>query len=163
MSGVETHLDDLWIAVGETKALAAVTAESYDRQDWGDADPLHVERLGSLLGLISKSASAAMAALHRLHGAVADAQPAPAGERWDYEGPRHVTGGRMTDHEAEIVRRLREACAAEFKQPIDYPFWGRDYFDGEKPDAALLRMFREEERRRPGRTDDAVIHALIYE
>lgn len=163
MSAVATHLGDLRIAIGETQALAAVTVESYDRQDWGDADPLHVERLASLLGLISKSASTAMAALHRLHGTVADAQPAPAGERCDDEGRGTAQGGRMTDHEAEIVRRLREACAAEFKQPIDYPFWGRDYFDGEKPDAALLRMFREEQRRRPGRTDDEVIHALIYE
>ena len=37
-----------------------------------------------VLGLISKSASAALAAFNRLHGAVADAAPAPAGERWDY-------------------------------------------------------------------------------
>jgi hypothetical protein len=47
---------------------------------------LDVERLASVLGLISKSASVAMAAFHRLHGAVADAHPAPAGERWDYDG-----------------------------------------------------------------------------
>jgi hypothetical protein len=92
MSDVATHLDDLRIAIGETEALAAVTTDSYDRQDWGDADPLHVERMASLLGLISKSASAAMGAFHRLHSAVADAQPAPAGERWDYEG--HGTADR---------------------------------------------------------------------
>ena len=84
MRDVVAHLDKLRIAVGETEALAAVTAESYDRQDWSGADLLHVERLANLLGLISKSASVAMAAFHRLHVAVADAQPAPAGERWDY-------------------------------------------------------------------------------
>ena len=39
-----------------------------------------------MLGLIKKSAAAAKAAFHRLHGAIADAQPAPTGERWDHEG-----------------------------------------------------------------------------
>jgi hypothetical protein len=85
MTDVACELDRLRIAVGETEALAAVTVESYDRQDWTGADPLHVDRLASLLGLISKSATATVAAFHRLHGAVADAQPAPAGERWDYD------------------------------------------------------------------------------
>jgi hypothetical protein len=84
MTDVAGELDQLRIAVGEVDALAAVTAESYDRQDWSDADPLHVERLASMLGLIAKSASVAMAAFHRLHGAIADAQPAPVGEDWDY-------------------------------------------------------------------------------
>jgi hypothetical protein len=32
MTGVAAHLDDLRIAVGETEALATVTAESFDRQ-----------------------------------------------------------------------------------------------------------------------------------
>lgn len=86
MSDVATHLDGLRIALGETEALAAVAAEAYDRQDWDDADPLHAERLASLLGLISKSASGALAAFHRLHSAVADTQPALAGERWDHDG-----------------------------------------------------------------------------
>jgi hypothetical protein len=60
MSDVAGGLDALRIALGETEALAAVTAEAYDRQDWDDADPLHAERLASLLGLISKSASGAL-------------------------------------------------------------------------------------------------------
>lgn len=47
------------------------------------ARPVTVERIAHLLGLISKSATAALGAYRRLHGAVADAQPAPAGERWD--------------------------------------------------------------------------------
>ena len=84
MSDVAGELDQLRIALGETEALAAVTAEAYDRQDWDDADPLHAERMASLLGLISKSASDALSVFHRLQAAVADAQPAPAGERWDY-------------------------------------------------------------------------------
>jgi hypothetical protein len=47
MTDVAAQLDKLRIAVGETEALAAVTAESYDRQDWSGADLLHVERLAS--------------------------------------------------------------------------------------------------------------------
>lgn len=84
MSDVAGGLDQLRIAVSETEALAAITTESYDRQDWGDADPLHIDRMASLLGLIARSAAGALAAFHRLHGAVADAAPAPAGESWDY-------------------------------------------------------------------------------
>ena len=82
MSDVAGGLDALRIALGETEALAAVTAEAYDRQDRDD--PLHDERMASLLGLISKSASGALVVFHTLHAAVADAQPAPAGERWDH-------------------------------------------------------------------------------
>lgn len=84
MSDVAARLDELRIAVGEVEALAAVTIESYDGQDWSGADPLQVERLASLLGLISRSATAAATAFHRLHGAVADAQPTTMGEHWDY-------------------------------------------------------------------------------
>jgi hypothetical protein len=40
--------------------------------------------VASLLGLIKKSTAAAKAAFHRLHSAVADEAPAPAGEAWDY-------------------------------------------------------------------------------
>jgi hypothetical protein len=84
VSDVAGALDSLRIAVAETDALAAVTAETYDRQDWDDADPLHVERMASLLGLLARSASGALAAFHQLHGAVADAQPARSGEAFDY-------------------------------------------------------------------------------
>jgi len=38
-----------------------------------------------LLGLISRSAASAVTAFHRLYTAVADAQPAPTGERWTDE------------------------------------------------------------------------------
>lgn len=93
---VAGELDKLRVAIGEVDALAANTTESYDRQDWSGADPLHVERLSHMLGLIAKSATAAMEAFHRLHGAVADAQPAPvpAGVQWDYsEGTAPGQGG----------------------------------------------------------------------
>ena len=77
-------MDQLRIALGETEALAALTAESYDRQDFAGADQTYVERLASVLGLLATSARGAMAAFHRLHGAVADAEPRPAGEPWDH-------------------------------------------------------------------------------
>ncbi|HEU5275128.1 MAG TPA: hypothetical protein VFU97_15815 [Xanthobacteraceae bacterium] len=99
MSDVASGLDALRIALGETEALAAVTAEAYDRQDRDDDDPLHDERMASLLGLISKSATGALAAFHRLHSAVADAQPAPAGERWDHDGRGTAPG--PSDHGSE--------------------------------------------------------------
>jgi hypothetical protein len=86
MSGIAESLDELRIALGEVDVLASLTAGAFDAEDWIEPDPDTVEGVASLLGLIKKSAAAAKAAFHRLHGAVADAQPAPAGERWDTEG-----------------------------------------------------------------------------
>ena len=40
--------------------------------------------MASVLGVIGRSAASAITALNRLHSAIADAQPAPAGKRWDY-------------------------------------------------------------------------------
>ena len=80
-------MDRLRIAIGETEALAVVTAESYDRQDFSGADQTYVEHLASLLGLLATSARGAMSAYHRLHGALADAER-PAGEvPWDVSEP----------------------------------------------------------------------------
>lgn len=86
MSDVATSLDELRIALGEVDVLATLTAGAFDAEDWVEPDPDTVEGVASLLGLIKRSAAAAKAAFHRLHGAIADAQPAPAGERWDTEG-----------------------------------------------------------------------------
>lgn len=61
-----------------------------------EPDPGVIDAMASLLGLIKKSSAAAVAAFHRLHGAVADAQPAPAGERWDHEG--HGTAPGPSGH-----------------------------------------------------------------
>jgi hypothetical protein len=115
-----------------------VTAESYDRQDFDGADPLYVERLASLLGLTSKAASAAMAAFHRLHGAVADVQPAPAGESWGGEGT--ASGEAVSPQDAAIVRRIRERCP-------DSRYQGGS-------DEELIQLFRRNKRvldRRRGR------------
>lgn len=169
MSGFTREMDDLRIALAEVDILSIVTSEVYDREDWVRPDSVLVERVASLLGLISKSASAAMAAFHRLHGAVADAAPAPAGESWDYEGcgtapgSEEAVSARDDEHvnrDGEVVRRLRERCAAQLGRSIDYPFFRASYLDGEDPDAALLRLFQRN-RQMLGRTDDDVIAAMV--
>jgi hypothetical protein len=143
---VAGEMDQLRIAVSETEALAAVTAEAYDRQDWDGADGLHVERLASLIGLISRSASGALAAFHRLHGAVADAAPAPAGEVWDHEGKGTAPGqDALSEHDAEIVKRIRELCPD-----------GR--YDGH-PVAELVQLFKRN-KRVLNRSDEDVIAAM---
>src|SRR4051812_26141905 len=99
-----------------------------------------------------------MNAYHRLHGAVADAAPAPAGEVFDYSdgtapggepgGAAPAPGGKpvASARDAELVRRLREQCAARFGYPVDYPFFVASYLAGEAPDAALLRLFRQNQQ-----------------
>ena len=84
MMGIAVMLDDLWTVVGEVDVLVTLTVVAYD-----EADPVVIESMASLLGLIKKSAAAATVAFHRLHGAVADAAPAPAGERWTTTRARH--------------------------------------------------------------------------
>lgn len=84
MTPIMRQMDDLRIALGEVDVLSIITSEFYDREEWIRPDSVIVERVASLLGLISKSAGAAMAAFHRLEGAVADAAPAVAGEAFDY-------------------------------------------------------------------------------
>lgn len=162
MTSLTREMDELRIALAEVDVLSVVTAEVYDREDWVRPDSVLVERVASLLGLISKSVSAAMAAFHRLHGAVADAAPAPAtGETWNYDhGTAPGEASVTSADDADIVRRLRERCAAKFGRPVDHPFFLASYLDGEDPDAALLRLFRRN-RQGLGRTDDDVIAAMV--
>ena len=174
MSGVAGEMDALRIALGEVDVLATLTAGAFDAEDWVDPDPDTVEGVASLLGLIRKSAAAAKAAFHRVHGAIADAAPAPAGEAWDYSdgtapGRDPVGAGAASApgdapaasaRDAQVVRRLRERCAAQLGRPVDYPFFAASYLAGEEPDAALLRLFRRN-RQLLGRTDDDVIAAMI--
>lgn len=108
MSAVAGELDQLRIALGEVDILATLTKAAYDNAEWGEPDPAIVDGIASLLGLIARSAGAAMVAFHRLHGAVADAQPAPAGEAWDYDKGTSPGGGPVLPAEdAAIVRRIR--------------------------------------------------------
>ncbi len=84
MTDVAAQLDELRLAIGEVDALAAVTLSWFDDGDWNGADPVLVERAGYLLGIIDRSAANATLKVDVFHVADADAQPAPAGESWDY-------------------------------------------------------------------------------
>lgn len=103
----------LRVAVGEVDALAAVTVALFDDGDWARVDPLVVDRLASLLGLVARGATAVVAAVERFHSVVADAQPAAGGDDWDDEGAASQVP-RTLAYRAEIVRRLRARCAAAF-------------------------------------------------
>jgi hypothetical protein len=141
-------MDRLRIAVSEADAVASVTAEAYDRASWNGADQEQVERFASLLGLIARSASSAVAAFHALHGAVADAEPASAGEGWDYEG--HGTAGgaeAVSAEDADIIRRIRE------RSPD-----GR--YEGGS-DAELIQLFQRN-KRVLDRSDEDVIAAMTH-
>lgn len=92
MTDVAGHLDELRIAVGETEALAALAVESFDRADWEGADQLLVERTAYVLGVIARSAATAASRVDHFRTVVADAQPAPPSERWDYSEGR-ASGG----------------------------------------------------------------------
>ena len=74
------QLDALRIAVGEVDALAAVTewwyGQEHDEQD-------HVERVIYLLGVIARSARAAVTAVDRFHVGIADHEPASGGHDWE--------------------------------------------------------------------------------
>ena len=84
MTDIAAPLHALRIAVAEVEALAALAVHAFDDADWHGGDQQLVERMASVLGVIARSAASAIAALNRLHSAIADAQPATAGERWDY-------------------------------------------------------------------------------
>lgn len=78
------QLGALRVAAGEADALAAVTLALFDDADWSaDPDPVLVDRVASLLGLLAKAAPAVITAVERFHGLLADALPSGAiGEEW---------------------------------------------------------------------------------
>ena len=84
MMAIAAPLDALRVAVAEVEALAALAVHAFDDADWHGTDQQLLERVASVLGVIARSAAAAIIAVNRLHSAIADAQPATAGERWDY-------------------------------------------------------------------------------
>jgi hypothetical protein len=84
MTDIAAPLNGLRIAVAEVEALTALAVHAFDDADWHGADQQIVERMGSVLGVIARSAASTITAFNRLHSAIADAQPATAGERWDY-------------------------------------------------------------------------------
>lgn len=74
------QLDALRIAVGEVDALAAVTEWWYGQED-DEQD--HAERAAYLLGVIARSARAAVTAVDRFHVAIADCESASGGYDWE--------------------------------------------------------------------------------
>ena len=140
MMGLPVMLDDLRIALREVDVLATATVTAYDAADWTDPDPGVVEGIGSLLGLIKKSSAQAMVAFHRLHDAVADTQPAPAGEQADA-----APGEGMSAEDAAIVRRIRAQCPDK-------------RFDGGS-DVELLQLFKHN-RQVLHRSDEDVIAVM---
>src|SRR5262249_47959337 len=138
MTAVAAQLDALRLAVGEVDAIAAVTLKWFDDEDWSGADQLLVERAGFMLGVIAKSAALAPSKCAGFHVAVADTQPVPVGVPWDDNRVTPSAPGNepaMSAQDAEIVRRIRERCAAVFGQPVGYPFFEASYRPGEAPDA----------------------------
>ncbi|HEX3477462.1 MAG TPA: hypothetical protein VHT91_20715 [Kofleriaceae bacterium] len=138
-----------------------LTRAAYDSADWMEPDPDVVERIACLLGLVEKSSAAAVAAFHRLHDAVADAVPAPAGEAWGYsDGTAPGRDAELLKRDADIVRRFRERLAEAFDCPTSYPFFRRDWLPGEDADEALLRIFRSN-KAILDRSEDDMISAIM--
>ena len=147
MTGVAEQPDELRVAIGEVGALATLATAAYDGTDWSKPDPAVVDGIGNLLRRISKSATVARTALYRRHGAVADAQPAPAGDRRDGEGATSGEGD-LSAQDADIIQRIRERCPD-----------GR--FDGGS-DAELIQLFKRN-KQVLSRTDDDVIAAMTHQ
>ena len=146
MMGLPVMLDDLRIALREVDVLATATVTAYDAADWTDPDPGVVEGIGSLLGLIKKSAAQAVVAFQRLHDAVADTQPASAGERWNYDKGTSPGGEQaLSAEDAALVRRIRTQSPDK-------------RFDGGS-DAELLDLFRRN-KRVLSRSDEDVIAVM---
>jgi hypothetical protein len=145
MTDLAAPLDDLRIALGEVNILATVTADAYDSDDWDESDPDIAEGIASLLGLIKKSAAGALAAFHRLHGAVADAAPARSGEAFDYSDGTAPGADAMSARDVVIVKHLRDGDP-------DGRYVGAS-------DAELIELFRRN-KRVLSRSDEDVIAAM---
>jgi hypothetical protein len=141
VSDVTGELDDLRIALSEVDVLAVLTGEAFGEIDWTEPDSANVEVMATLLRLIEKSSFAAGGAFHRLRRAVADAQPAPAGE------PRADKGEAMSAEDAAIIRRIRTRCPDR-------------RFDG-GTDEELIELFRRN-KRVLHRSDEDVIAAMTH-
>jgi len=145
---VADEIDQLRIALGEVDVLSRLTEVLYDEADWTDPDPDAVEAIATLLGLIRKSADGSLDAFHRLHAAVADATPAPAGsgEAFDYSDGTAPGGERpLPKQDAAIVRRLRTLSQD-----------GR--FDGYTDDA-LIHLFRRNQQA-VGGTEEQIMDVM---
>jgi len=84
MTDVAARIDELRLAVGEVDTLAAVTLKWFDGEDWSSADPVLFEHAGFMLGVIAKSAAFAASKIDGFHVAIADTQPVPTSQEWNY-------------------------------------------------------------------------------
>lgn len=62
--------------------------------------------------------------------------------------------------DVELVQWIRESCANELRSDPAFPFFHMNHHDGESPDDALLRLFREE--RANHSTDRDAVLALCH-
>jgi hypothetical protein len=147
VSRVATQLEELRDNIGEIDALAALALDAFDYADWGGADPQLVERVAYVIGIIARTAATAGSKLDAFHAAVADTQPVPAGQVWDYEKGTASAPGEADapDRDADIVQRIRER----------YP----DSRYAAASDAELLELFKRN-KRVLSRGDEDVIAAM---
>src|SRR5258705_12974306 len=103
MTPVAVQLEELRDTVGEVEALATLVLDAFDHADWRGANHFLVERTAYVIGIIARTAATAASRLDGFHAAVADTQPATAGERWDGEGTASAPGEGMSTQDAEIV------------------------------------------------------------
>ena len=82
---VASEMDALRDALSEVDVLTALTRDTFGETDWTRPDPANVDVMATLIRLIDKTSFSTMQVFHRLKRAI-DAQPAPAGERWDHDG-----------------------------------------------------------------------------
>jgi len=141
MTDLAAPLDELRVALSEVDVLAVLTGMTFDDMDWTEPDSANVEVMATLLRLIEKASFAAGGAFHRLRRAVADAQPAPAGEQG------MPPGEGMSAEGAAIIRRIRTRCPDR-------------RFDG-GTDAELLDLFKRNKRTLE-RGDEDVIAAMTH-
>ena len=146
MTAVVMQLEQLRDTISEIDALSALILDAFDDADWRGASRVLVERTVYIIGIIARTAADASSRLDSLQAAVADAQPATAGERWEGEG---TASGEpdMSAHDAEIVRRIREQCPDS-------------RYDGGS-DEELILLFKRN-KQVLSRSDEDVIAAMVH-
>jgi hypothetical protein len=138
---VMQDMDEMYLAVGEVEALAAMLLAFFDSSDWSGASSLLVDRTGHVLGLLSESATAAVSKFDRFQIAYIDSLAAPPGE------PRTDKGEGLSAEDAAIIRRIRTRCPDR-------------RFDG-GTDEELIELFRRN-RQVLHRSDEDVIAAMTH-
>ena len=71
------RLNELHLAVSEVDALAAITLDWFDEQNWILADPVILDRVVLMLGMLARAAMGAASKMCLYEAALMDAQSAP--------------------------------------------------------------------------------------